>query len=125
MKRTNIELTLGFLDAIRRRDRDAAGGWLHREVVWQGIVPDLVCRTPDDVLDIFLGRREEETEVDRLELVGAERGAVFAFHRPETWEVAGVEVRGAIYHTVAIENGRITRIEDHLDRAEALQALEA
>jgi hypothetical protein len=45
-----------------------------------------LCRSPDEVLGNFLGRRDEQVEVDRLELIGAERGAVFAVHRPEVWE---------------------------------------
>lgn len=122
MKRHNIELVLGFLDAIRRRDRDAAAGFLDPEILWQGVVPELACRTTDEVLDVFLGRRDEEIEVDRLELIGTERGAVFAFYRPEGWEVAGVEIRGALYHAVVIDDGRIRRIEDHTDREEALAA---
>ena len=120
MKRQNIEVVLGFLDAIRRRDREAAGDFLDPEIVWTGVVPDLVCRSPGEVLDIFVGRRDEQIEVDRLELIGAERGAVFAFHRPEIWEVAGVEIRGAMYHAVEIEDGRITRINDYAEPAEAL-----
>jgi ketosteroid isomerase-like protein len=120
MKRENIEVVLGFLDAIRRRDREAAGDFLDPEIVWRGVVPDLVCRSPGEVLDIFLGRRDEQLEVDRLELIGAERGAVFAFHRPEIWEVAGVEIRGAMYHAVEVEDGRITRINDYAEPAEAL-----
>jgi ketosteroid isomerase-like protein len=120
MKRQNIEVVLGFLDAIRRRDREAAGDFLDPEIVWRGVVPDLVCRSPGEVLDIFLGRRDEQIEVDRLELIGAEQGAVFAFHRPEIWEVAGVEIRGAMYHAVEIEDGRITRINDYAEPAEAL-----
>ena len=122
MKRQNIEVVLGFLDAIRRRDREAAGDFLDPEIVWTGVVPDLECRSPGEVLDIFVGRRDEQIEVDRLELIGAERGAVFAFHRPEIWEVAGVEIRGAMYHAVEIENGRITRINDYAEPAEALAA---
>jgi hypothetical protein len=122
MKRRNIEVVLGFLDAIRRRDREAAAGFLHPGIVWRGVVPDLACRTPSEVLDIFLGRRDEQIEVDRLELIGAERGAVFAFHRPEIWEVAGVEIRGAMYHAVEIEEGRISRINDYAERDEALAA---
>jgi hypothetical protein len=86
------------------------------------VVPDLVCRTPAEVLDIFLDRRDQEIEVDRLELIGTERGAVFAFHRPENWQFAGIEIRGAMYHSVAIEDGRITRIEDHADRGQAMRA---
>jgi hypothetical protein len=122
MKRQNIEVVLGFLDAIRRRDREAAGGFLRREIVWSGVVPDLVCRTPGEVLDIFLGRRDDQIEVDRLELIGAEQGAVFAFHRPEIWEIAGIEIRGSMYHAVEVVDGRIRRINDYAERPEALAA---
>jgi ketosteroid isomerase-like protein len=45
MKRQNIEVVLRFLDAIRRCDREAAAGFLDREIVWTGVVPDLACRT--------------------------------------------------------------------------------
>jgi hypothetical protein len=62
MKRQNIELVLGFLDAIRRRDRETAAGFLHPEIVWRGVVPDLVCASPREVLDSFLGRRDEQIE---------------------------------------------------------------
>lgn len=111
MKRQNIEVVLGFLDAIRRRDGQAAAAFLDPDIVWQGVIPDLVCRHLGEVLGVFLGRRDEPIEVDRLELIGAQRGAVFAFHRPEVWEVAGVEIRGAIYHAP-----RDRRREDHEDR---------
>lgn len=122
MKRRNVEVVLGFLDAIRRRDRAAAADFLHPGVVWQGVAPDLVCRSAEEVLGIFLQRRDEPIEVDRLELIGTDQGAVFAFHRPEVWEVAGVEIRGAMYHAVEVDDGRITRIVDHAQRAEALAA---
>jgi ketosteroid isomerase-like protein len=123
MKRQNIEVVLGFLDAIRRSDREAAGGFLHREIVWRGVVPDLACRTPGEVLDIFLGRRDEQIEIDSLELIGAKQGAIFSFHRPEIWEVAGVEIRGSMYHAVEVADGRITRINDYAERTEALAAV--
>ena len=122
MKRQNIEVVLGFLDAIRRRDGEAAAQFLDPAIVWQGVVPDLVCRTPREVLGVFLGQRDEQIEIDRFELIGALRGAVFAFHQPKAWEVAGVEIRGAMYHAVEIDDGRITRIADYADRTEALAA---
>lgn len=122
MKRKNIEVVLGFLDAVRRRDREAAADFLDPEIVWRGVVPDLVCRSPDEVLGIFLGQRDEEIEIDRLELIGTHRGAVFAVHRPEVWDVAGVEIRGAMYHAVEIDDGRITGIADYADCGEALAA---
>jgi hypothetical protein len=47
---------------------------------------------------------------------------MFAVHRPAIWEVAGVEIRGAVYHAVEVEDGRITRINASTKRAEALAA---
>lgn len=69
IKRHNIELVLGFLDAVRRGDHAAAAACLDREIVWRGVLPELVCRGPEEVLDIFMRRRgDEEPEVERLEL---------------------------------------------------------
>jgi hypothetical protein len=125
MKRQNIEVVIGFLDAIRRGDREAAAGFLHPDIFWQGVIPDLACRNSAEVLGIFLRRREDPTiEIDRLEVIGTPRGAVFAFHRPGTWEIegTGIEIRGVMYHAAMIETGRITRLADYRDLADALAA---
>jgi hypothetical protein len=75
------------------------------------------------VPDVFFAARDGRIEVDRLELIGAERGAVFAVHRPEVWEVAGVEIRGAMYNALEVEDSRIARIDAHRERAKALAAV--
>jgi limonene-1,2-epoxide hydrolase len=123
MKRRNIEVVIGFLDAIRRGDGDAAVEFLEPSIVWRGPAPDAFCSGPGDVVDVFLGQRAGVTEVDRLEVIGADGGAVFAFHRPDLREAGGVEMAGAIYHACAIDDGRISGIEDHLGLADALAAL--
>jgi ketosteroid isomerase-like protein len=123
MKRRNIEVVLGFLDAIRRRDAEAARAFLDPQIVWTGVAPHLVCRSSDEVLGIFFRRSRDPIEIDRLELLGANQGAVFAVHRPESWEVAGVAISGAMFHAVEIEDGKITMIADYADRAEALGAV--
>ena len=122
MKRQNIEVVIGFLDAVRRGDREAAAEFLDPDVFWQGVLPDLACRDSREVLDIFLRRREDPIEIDRLEVIGTPRGAVFAFHRPETWEIEGIEIQGVMYHAAEIEHRRITRIADYPDRDEAIAA---
>jgi hypothetical protein len=35
-------------------------------------------------------------------------------------EVAGIEIRGGMYHALAIQDGRITKVEDHADHEYAL-----
>jgi len=48
VKRENIEFLIGFLDALRRDDRDAVRAALKPEIVWQGLRPDLVCHGADE-----------------------------------------------------------------------------
>jgi hypothetical protein len=67
-------------------------------------------------------RRDDQIEIDRLELIGAERGAILAFHRRDTWKVADIEIRRAMYHALEIQDDRITKINDYAERAEALAA---
>ena len=116
MKRDNIEVLIGFLDAIRRRDRDAAAGFLHPAITWQGLDPDAVCRTPDEVIDVFVGAQDQEIEIEGLEVSGTDQGVVFAFHRAAPPEVDREEFIGTIYHSCGIDGGRITSITDHRER---------
>jgi hypothetical protein len=121
MKRQNIEVIIGFLDAIRRADREAAGAFLHPDIFWQGVAPHLACRNDSEVLGIFLSRRGEQAiEINRLEVIGGARGAVFAIHRPEAWEIEGIHVAGVMYHAAQIDGGRIRRLSDYTDLAEAM-----
>lgn len=121
MKRQNIEVVIGFLDAIRRGDREAAGAFLHPDIFWQGVAPHLACHNDSEVLDIFLRRRGEQAiEIERLDVIGGARGAVFAIHRPEAWEVEGIHVAGVMHHAAQIDGGRIRRLSDHLELAQAM-----
>jgi hypothetical protein len=121
MKRQKIEVVIGFLDAIRRGDREAAGRFLHPEIFWQGVAPHLACRNDAEVLGIFLRRRGPDgIEIERLDVIGANRGAVFAIHRAEPWEVEGIQIPGVMYHAAQIDEGRITRIADYPNLADAM-----
>jgi hypothetical protein len=121
-RRDHIELTIGFLDAIRRGDREAAEASLDPSIVWRGLEPDQGCSTPTEVVEVWLSRREQPIEVDRLELVATEAGAVFAFHLPDA-PVELVEARGPVYHALSIDAGRVTRITAHRALGDAVAAL--
>lgn len=106
-KRQNIEFLLGWLDALRRKDLSVVAGAMAPDLVWQGLRPELACRGVEDVVQMFLERRAEGFDIDALELIGAESGAILCVRIP-----GGVELDGE----------RIGPVEDYLDRGEALAA---
>src|SRR5262245_14462427 len=121
MKRDNIEFMVGWLDALRRDDREALLSTLDPDVVWHGLREGWDCHGAQEVLDTFTGTRDEAQEIEALELLGAERHAIL--HALGGGGVAS-ELEDGIYNVFAIEDGRITRIDDYAERAKALAAAE-
>lgn len=119
MKRDNIEFMIGWLDALRRDDRDALLETLDPNVVWQGLREEWVCHGPDELVDTFAGQRDEAREVDALELIGAERHAILHARGAGVLEI---ELPDGIYNVFTIENGVVVRIDDYAARREALAA---
>ena len=120
MKRDNIEFMVGWLDALRRDDRHALLATLAPDVVWQGLREEWVCHGAQEVVDTFTGQRDEARDVDALELIGADRHAILHARGAGVLEI---ELADGIYNVFAIEDGRITRIDDYADRAAALAAV--
>jgi hypothetical protein len=67
---------------------------------------------------VFLGERDQEIEIEGLEVKGTDQGVVFAFHRSELPNTDGQGFIGTIYHSCGIDGGRITSIQDHRERPE-------
>ena len=122
MKRSNIEVILGWLDALRRRDVEAVRAALDDEVVWQGVRAHFVCRGVDEVVDGFIGQRDEGDEIDSLELIGAPEHVVLHARIPSLRDIDGVPAHGEIYNVFTLSADKIVRIEDYLERNDALAA---
>jgi hypothetical protein len=122
MKRQNIEFMIGWLDALRRDDVTSLGETLHPQIVWQGLREDLVCHGPGEVVEVFVQQRDAYAELDALELIGAERGAIMHANGGDFREVAGIPLPDGIYNFFTIENGKVARIDDFADRGQALAA---
>ena len=118
-KRDNIEFMVGWLDALRRDDREALLATLDPGVIWQGLRGDWVCHGPEEVVETFIGQRDEASEVDAIELIGAERHAILHARGAGVLEI---ELDDGIYNVFAISDGRVTRIDDHAERQAALAA---
>jgi ribosomal protein S18 acetylase RimI-like enzyme len=121
VKRHNIEFLWGWFDALRRRDTESMAAALDRDIVWQGARPGLVCHGPEEVIEAFLAGYDANHEVDSLELVGGDEHIVLGVRAPEL-AIDGVDTDGEIYNVFTIEAGKITRIEDHLEREAAFGA---
>jgi len=121
VKRHNIELMIAWLDALRRRDIEALLERLDPQTTWQGIRPDLVCQD-SEIVEIFVAQRDQDYDVDALELIGAPDHVILHFRLPEPPQIGDIEVEDGMYHVFRIQGSTITRIEDYVDRAEALRA---
>jgi hypothetical protein len=64
-------------------------------------------------------QRDDAREVDALELIGAERHAILHARGAGVLEI---ELDDGIYNVFAIDEGRITRIDDYAERRRALAA---
>jgi hypothetical protein len=119
MKRDNIEFLVGWLDALRRDDRQHLTAKLSPGIVWQGIKAEWICHGPAEVVAVFTRQRDAAYELDALELIGAEQHAILHARGAGVLEL---ELADGIYNVFAIEAGTITRIDDYAEREAALAA---
>jgi ketosteroid isomerase-like protein len=122
MKRDNIEFLIGWLDALRRDDRDALRAALDANAVWQGLRDEWVCRNADEIVEEFAAGRDRYQEIGALELIGAERHAILHAYGGDVQAVEDMPLPDGIYNLFAIEDGRISRIDDFADRRSAVAA---
>ena len=120
--RDSIETLLAWLDELRRRDTDALARGVHPDVVWHGVREDLACRGRDQVLDTFLGEREQGYEIEAFELLGGRDRVVLGVRRPGLREIDEVELYDQIHNVFELREGRIVEIRDYRTRGEALEA---
>jgi len=120
--RDMIEFLWAWLDAVRRRDEEAVAAGLDAEVVWQGLREHLVCRGAAEVAAMFVAGYAAREEIASVEVVGGDGHVVLGVHAADLGEVDGIRIGAELYNVFTVENGRITRVEDHLLREGALAA---
>jgi ketosteroid isomerase-like protein len=130
-----MEALVGWLDAMRRGDIDAAAEWFDPEVSWRGL-GDAVCRNRVDVLemlgDSFIPCPEDPASfelepglrgAEAVELVSPDaQTVVLAAKVAGLSEVNGISVDGQLYNVFLVRRGRIVEVTDFARRAEALAA---
>ena len=116
--RRNLDLLIALLDAVRRSDRDAIVAELAPDATWTGIREEWHCETPAEIADMFLERSAVLGDLADLELLGRADRAVLHLRRLR--ELGGQPLSDGIYVVCRVADGRITRLEDHVRRRDAL-----
>jgi SnoaL-like domain len=121
---SNLEIVFAdWLDAIRRDDHERMRARLAPGVVHQGVRPELVCRTPDEVVAVARRRRGLLPRVDAIELVAAGDQVVMSVRGRELGLVdeSGQPV-GEATVVFTFQDGLIITMQDYRSRSEALAA---
>jgi ketosteroid isomerase-like protein len=120
--RANIETVIAWLDAMRRKDLDAAIACFARDVVWEGLVPGVECANRNDVREMLSESIHDDIDVQHLEVLGGSDGAVLGIRSPDLNELAGVKLNGQLFNVFTIRGGRIVRVRDFALRPQAQEA---
>jgi limonene-1,2-epoxide hydrolase len=119
----NLEtVMIDFLGALRRGEFDAAAGLLDPAVVWQGLREEWACHGRDEVIDTFRWGLYEHRDVDALEFLRAGDRVVMGARGPTLSAIGDERLEGQIFNVFTVRDGRIVRIDDYRQRAEALSA---
>lgn len=118
---TNIEIVFEHLSARRSRDLSRISAQLDENVVHQGVTPELICHNRAEVLEnVQSSFARDDLGIDRLEMIEAGGRVVVGLAGPRFTEVPWLY--GQIYVVYTIQDGRIVRMEDYLNRADAMSA---
>jgi ketosteroid isomerase-like protein len=120
--RATIEAVMVWLDAMRRKDLDAAVACFAPDVVWEGLVPGVECANRDEVRDMLSESLKDEMDVEHLEVVGGSHRAMLGVRSPALEELAGVKLDGQLFNVFTIRDERIVRVRDFARRGEAQEA---
>jgi ketosteroid isomerase-like protein len=123
MSEANMELVFDHLNARRTRDLARLESQLDPDVVHQGVLPELVCHNRAEVLDnIRRSFRRDGFGVERLEMVDAGDHVVVGLAGPRFRDVPWAPLDGQIYVLYTLRDGRIVRMQDYLNRPDAMTA---
>jgi limonene-1,2-epoxide hydrolase len=116
----NLELVLGWIDALRRSDVDSIAERFHLDVAWEDVAGSVACQGREQVLAWLRASPSHPHQVDALELVANRDHVVLGVHDPIRQELAGVQLDGQLFTVFTLRDGQIVYLRDHAHRSEAL-----
>jgi hypothetical protein len=121
-KGDNLLLILSaWVEMLRTGKPKALESILDEHVIWQGVLPDLICQNRNEVLDIMVRNRQRAfrlTRVEAQESGGRVAVSVEGPDFPDTdWNAADTP-RSLVF---TFEAGKVVRIQSYLTRDEAFE----
>jgi ketosteroid isomerase-like protein len=130
MSQENVEIVRRVVDAIRDRRWEEATRQLGPDIELHGTAGGLtegsVWRGPKQIRDFFEQDAEawDERRLEAEQFVDADAGdcVVVLLHEFRRGKGSGVETETDTAMVYAVRDGRVVRIQGHMDRGEALEA---
>jgi ketosteroid isomerase-like protein len=123
MTLTNMEIVFEHLNARRTGDVALLEAQMDPDVVHQGVSPELICHNRAEVLDnIRRAFTRDGLGIDRLEMVDAGDSLVVGLAGPRFRDIPSPPLNGQLYMVYTLRDGRIVRVQDYLNRADAMAA---
>jgi hypothetical protein len=116
----NLELVLGWIDALRHGDVDSIAARFHPDVAWEDVSGSVACQGRDEVVAWLRISPSRPHQVDALELVASRDHVVLGVHDPTRQELAGIQLDGQLFTVFTLRDGQIVYLRDHARRSEAL-----
>jgi uncharacterized cupin superfamily protein len=108
---------IAWLDAGRRRDREAMRALLSPDATWQGIRPEWLCATPDEVIAMWLERSDALDDLETVEMIADGRRAALLLRAPSLEEL-DERLRFGVHIGFTLDaDGRIGRLQDGARRS--------
>jgi hypothetical protein len=109
---------------VRAGDVGPLEGILAEDVVWQGLLPELVCHGRTEVMGLLSRFGERPPRITRLEAAEAGERVAISVDGPDFPEIDEVRAAGGPRSLVFVfDRGKVVRMESFADREEAFAAL--
>jgi ketosteroid isomerase-like protein len=119
----NLAVVVAWLDAMRRRDLEAAAVLLDPDVRWRGLPEDAVCVNREEVVRMLEAvHARPHPQASAVELVAGTDGVVLGVRADELREIGGVPLAGQLSNVFRFRGARIVTVEDYAHRTDALRA---
>jgi limonene-1,2-epoxide hydrolase len=121
-----LGVVIGWLDAMRREDREAVAHCFKAEVTWRGLPEDALCRNRDEVLDMLEDRLAgDPPRTAALELIGGDAAVVLGARSDDLQAIGDVPLPDQLYNVFEVRDGQIASVRDFSRRRDALHAARA
>lgn len=122
----NLSMIVGaWTGMLSSGNTESLAAILDEGVIWQGVLPDQVCRNRDEVLDILVRNRRRPPRLTRIEAAEFGDRVVVSVDGPDFQAIGDRPAAGPRSLVFTFRNGRIVRMESTATRDAAFNLMES